>query len=133
MIEFNVASPKFKKQRHSAMQRRGLAYEKKVLKWLKANHDDWDYFPKPWLKVDGKYIQPDAVLVHDHVVIVEIKLTYREDALEKSWLVYGPPLMAHFEKPIRCVQIFHNHRDGEPSDSRPLEELFLHTSDLLHF
>ena len=132
-MKFNISAPKFKRQRRTAAQRRGLTYEKKVLKALEdLIADPWVLYKKPWIRWKDRLLQPDAVIVGKKIIyLVEVKLTYRDDIWEKLWLLYAPPVETHFKKPVLCVQVFKNLRDGEPHDAEPLRDLL--GSPGLHF
>lgn len=92
------------------MQRRGLLYEKKILKILKKEFKD-DFIPSQWFKYSisdtTRYCQTDGILISGGVcIIVEVKLTYREDAAIKLLEFYKRIVSEYFtNKEYRCVQI----------------------------
>ena len=74
---------------------RGLKYEAQVKEQLKELFtEDTKVFSGPWIKYfDGlkwRYAQPDIVLFNEHLVVGEIKLTWRPGAVRKLANLYEP-------------------------------------------
>jgi hypothetical protein len=64
----------------SPTRRRGLAYERRVGKWLQAQADSlgWTLHDHRWFQHNGRWLQPDFVLESPSgsLILVECKLTW---------------------------------------------------------
>lgn len=106
-------TPFFPEQQRTAAQRAGLSFEKAVLKRLKHLHSKME--PGPWLyykssKKSG-LCQPDALvwLSPDHILIVEVKLSWVRKARLKLMEFYRPVVGAIYpEASLSCLQIYKN-------------------------
>ena len=95
--------------RTPAMQK-GLAYEKEVKDHLKEIFKDTKIFLGPWIKYyDGlrwRYAQPDVVMLNGHLVIGEVKLTWKPGAVRKLTNLYEPLCRKVWpDVPVKKVQI----------------------------
>ena len=74
------------------VQKQGLRYERKVVRALKIRGCDLEH--NPWFqKPDGSFCCPDIIVYElnlGRAIVVEVKLTYTPEALEKLNLVYCP-------------------------------------------
>lgn len=130
----STESPKFLRESKKGSKARGLAYEKKVKKWLERRSSSFpresEFFFGQWLAFvdDGGsgLAQPDIyiLLPGGWILLIEIKLTqtdYAEAQLEKLY----KPLLEHIYRPagICCVQICKNLRYDAPHKIEDLSQL----------
>jgi hypothetical protein len=97
-------------------QKQGLSYERRVKREItnlaKLNNFRYEY--QPWFKFyDHNGIgqaAPDLILyVNNTLIIIEVKLTFKFDALEKLQKLYLPIVSKALNKPkIKTVQICKN-------------------------
>lgn len=112
--------------RYKGSRARGIAFERKIGKLLKADHPiislgQWIYFED---SLGLGVAQPDILLQNEKCThIVECKLSYRNDIELKLREVYGTLLrFLHPEYSLHFTQIFHNWRDFK-GDTIALDEL----------
>lgn len=94
---------------------RGLAYERRVLKYLARQQiaDGWpcQVIPQPWIRFtdaggDG-LCQSDAILVYaDYALVVEIKLRQNDRAKQQLEWLYEPLVEHLFDLPTIGLEIF---------------------------
>lgn len=105
--------PDFPEQKRTAAQRAGLAFERAVKKRLSFLHPRVE--DGPWLyyqaaKKSG-ICQPDALvwLSDEHLLIVEVKLSWLRSARKKLMEFYRPIVAAIYPKAtLSCLQIYKN-------------------------
>lgn len=108
-------APEFPEQKRSAAQLAGLAFERAVMRRLKALHPK--LIPGPWIlykfaKKSG-ICQPDALLwlSDTHCCIIECKLTWKSTARRKMTELYGELVKKlHPEATVSYLQIYKNSR-----------------------
>ena len=91
--------PEFPGEReHTAAQNKGIHYEAKVLAALERHFKhEAEVIQKPWLEFQDRrgrgICQPDCIILpHDEelsALVVEVKLTLKDEARRKLQLVYG--------------------------------------------
>ncbi len=110
---------------YSGMQRRGVAYEKKVAQAvsLTLSLDDF-LIHGQWIYVNGTFCQPDLILIQGRGprLVLEVKLTRKGGVERKLREVYGPLVQALWGGDIAYAQVYKN-MDGPSPDFLGLDEL----------
>jgi hypothetical protein len=117
------------KDKHTRIQRKGILYEKKVVRHL-AEGGNLDTFiiHGQWIYWDKAVCQPDIIVVPPKgpVVVVEVKLTQKRNVEKKLREVYGVALQHIFAgRSLSYCQIYKNLDDGEPFSLDPWDILTL--------
>jgi hypothetical protein len=117
------------KDKHTRIQRKGILYEKKVVRHL-AEGGNLDTFiiHGQWIYWDKSVCQPDIIVVPPKgpVVVVEVKLTQKRNVEKKLREVYGVALQHIFAgRSLSYCQIYKNLDDGEPFSLDPWDILTL--------
>ena len=102
------------KTKRTAVQQKGLRYEKKIVRELKRVMPN-KVFHGQWLRyqdASGKhYAQPDLYTVFpDRVLLFECKLTQNDGARPQCLSLYAPLLTELYSLPVISCQVFHNLR-----------------------
>lgn len=94
-----------KRSRHSGAQKAGLAYQKRIGKWILGNLCNFDLIPSPWFAYcdssnKRRYCQPDFILLDEPnktIIIVEVKITWTSSAWFQLRCLYEPVLRTVYE------------------------------------
>jgi Holliday junction resolvase-like predicted endonuclease len=117
------------KDRPTRIQRKGLLYEKKVVRHLvEQGNLDTFIIHGQWIYWDKAVCQPDIIVVPPKgpVVVVEVKLTQKRNVEKKLREVYGVALQHIFAgRSLSYCQIYKNLDDGEPFSLDPWDILTL--------
>lgn len=112
-----IDAPKFKASKRSAAQERGLAYERRVGKYLKFTYDDEaDILLGPWISFKDNWgssiCQPDAIIVprdpSKPAIVVEVKLSHVKGAKGKLRQLYCKLVEHILKRKTASVQIYRN-------------------------
>lgn len=111
------------------IQRKGLLYEKKVVRHL-VNTGDLTTFliHGQWIYWDGAVCQPDIILIPQKgpISLIEVKLTCKRNVEKKLRDVYGRALQQIFAgRPLTFCQIYKNLDGGTPFSNDPGDALTL--------
>lgn len=113
---------------HTESQKAGLAYERKVVSSLAdsliLSGQSFDLCHNPWFEYAGTYgsalCVPDGMIslqegeYRDNIFVLEVKLTYTPEAIEKLLDVYCPVVAKAFGLPATPVVICKNLIPGAP-------------------
>lgn len=117
------------KDRPTRIQRKGILYEKKVVRYL-VEQGNLDAFiiHGQWIYWDKAVCQPDIIVVPPKgpVVVVEVKLTRKRAVEKKLREVYGVALQHIFAgRSLSFCQVYKNLDGGEPFSYDPWDILNL--------
>lgn len=111
------------KDKPSRIQRKGILYEKKVVRHLAEQGSLHDFIIHgQWIYWDKAVCQPDIIVLPPSgpVVVVEVKLTRKRNVEKKLREVYGAALSRIFAwRPLSFCQIYKNLDGGEPFSLEP--------------
>ena len=117
------------KDRPTRIQRKGLLYEKKVVRHLvEQGNLDTFIIHGQWIYWDKAVCQPDIIVVppKGSVVVVEVKLTRKRAVEKKLRDVYGVALQHIFAgRSLSYCQVYKNLDGGEPFSYDPWDILNL--------
>ena len=117
------------KDKPTRIQRKGILYEKKVVKHLAETGDLSTFIIHgQWIYWDKAVCQPDIIVIPQRgpVVVVEVKLTRKRPVEKKLREVYGEALQRIFAgRPLSFAQIYKNLDGGEPFSLEPWDILTL--------
>jgi hypothetical protein len=117
------------KDRPTRIQRKGLLYEKKVVRHLvEQGNLDTFIIHGQWIYWDKSVCQPDIIVVPPNgpVVVVEVKLTRKRAVEKKLRDVYGVALQHIFAgRSLSYCQVYKNLDGGEPFSYDPWDILTL--------
>lgn len=109
-------------KKKSRSQKSGLAYERKVVKYLKSQYGD-GCIPGQWIAYSTndsnpgypRFCQTDAILLFEkRLVVIEVKLTHKPEAEEKLRFLYGPAAQKIWPREeLSLVQITKNLEAGD--------------------
>lgn len=122
--------------------KKGFAYENAFERFL--NRQAIPHIPHQWVLYEDAggsfYAQFDEVIpCEKHVVLLELKLTYRFDAWKKINRLYRPLVREIWQKPVTTVQVFKSFPYGRrvPTKGRASLQEILHShiqgNVVLHF
>jgi len=113
------------KDKPSRIQRKGILYEKKVVRYMAEQGSLHDFIIHgQWIYWDKAVCQPDIIVIprQGPIVVVEVKLTRKRNVEKKLREVYGAALSRVFAgRPISFCQIYKNLDGGEPYALDPWE------------
>lgn len=102
---------------YNRIQRRGVNYEKRVVRDLVLGYPDAFILHGQWLYKDRNFCQPDIILIprRGPLLILEVKLSRKKGVEAKLRDLYIPWVESAFPgKPVACGQIYRNLNGGNP-------------------
>lgn len=112
------------------IQRRGVNYEKRVVKDMVGCYHDYFTIHGQWFYKGTSFCQPDIILIPPKgcILVIEVKLTHKKGVEKKLRDLYIPLVEEAFPgKPVACGQVFRNADGTEaPFDLEYFKSLTTH-------